>query len=58
MDIESIGSSQMTPEVQAKYAVKLIKMAQQTEAIVGSILQDTVEISKEAVSKYLSEAKK
>ena len=56
MDISSIGSSQMTPEVQAQYAVKLIKMAQQSEEIIGSILTDTAEISKEAMSKFLSEA--
>ncbi len=57
MDIESIGGSQMTPDVQAQYAVKLIKMAQQSEAVVASILQDTVDISREAMSKFMSETK-
>ncbi len=57
MDISEIGGSQMTPEIQAKYAVKLIKMAQQSEQVIGSILTDTAEISKEAMDKYLSEAK-
>lgn len=54
MDISEIGGSQMTPEIQAKYAVKLIKMAQQSEQVIGSILTDTAEISKEAMDKYLS----
>lgn len=58
MDISEIGTSQMTPEVQAQYAVKLIKMAQQADAAVASILEDTVEFSNEAMSKYLSEVKK
>ena len=57
MDIESIGSSQMTPEIQAQYAVKLIKMAQQSQAVIGSILTDTAEISQEAMSKFLTETK-
>ena len=58
MDISEIGTSQMTPEVQAQYAVKLIKMAQQADAAVASILEDTVEFSNEAMAKYLSEVKK
>lgn len=57
MDISEIGGSQMTPEVQAQYAVKLIKMAQQSEEVIGSILEDTAQISKEAMAKYLSESK-
>jgi len=57
MDIESIGGSQMTPEVQAQYAVKLINMARQADAAVASIIQDAVDISDEAMSKYLNETK-
>ena len=57
MDIESIGGSQMNPEIQAQYAAKLVKMARQADAAVASILQDTVDISKEAMSRYLKEAK-
>ena len=55
MDISEIGGSQMTPEVQAQYAVKLIKMAQQSDAVVASILEDTAEFSNEAMSRYMSE---
>lgn len=55
MDISAVGGAQMAPEIQAQYAVKLIKMAQQSEEVIGSILTDTAEISKEAMAKYLSE---
>ena len=65
MDISSVGGSyndiaQMTAaekeaQVEAMYAVKLIKMAQASDAVVASLLEDTVEISKEAMQKFLSE---
>ena len=55
MDVSSIGGSAMTPDVQANYAVKLIKMAQQSDAVVATLLEDTVEISNEAMQKFLSE---
>ena len=65
MDISSIGGSyndiaemmaaEKEAQVQAMYAVKLIKMAQQSDAVVASLLEDTVEISKEAMQKFLSE---
>ena len=41
--------------VEAQYAVKLIKMAQQSEAVIGSILEDTAEISQEALKRFMSE---
>ena len=55
MDISSVSEGQMTPEIQAQYAVKLIKMAQQSQAVIGSILTDTAEISQEAMAKFLNE---
>ena len=55
MDISSIGGSAMTPEVQAQYGVKLIQMARESQEAVASLILDTVEISKEAMDKYLSE---
>ena len=71
MDISSVGSYYSEIEnlyalkeeaatveqenIEAEYAVKLIKMAQQSEAIVGTILEDTVEISQEAMQKFMSE---
>ena len=57
MDINSINTSQMTPEIQVKYAAKLIKMEQQSDAVIASILEDTAEISQDAMKKYLSETK-
>ena len=57
MDVNSVSGSGLTPEVQSQYAVKLIKMAQQSEQVVGSLLEDTAEISKEAMERFLSEVK-
>ena len=39
------------------YQVKLMKMMQESEQVVGDVLEDTLEISQEAMSKYLSEVK-
>lgn len=66
MDINSIGSSytdlatqiaeaKEQAETEALYAVKLFKMARQSDAVVGSIIQDAVEISREAMEKFMSE---
>lgn len=60
MDINSID--QLNAEIQneqirAMYGVKLAKMAQQSEQVVGSLIQDTVEISQEAMSRFMAEAK-
>ena len=68
MDISSIGASysdlatqiaeaKEQAETEAMYAVKLFKMAQQSDAVAGSIIQDAVEISQEAMAKFLSERK-
>jgi len=55
MDIGSIASAMQSGEIDAQYAVKLIKMAQQSDAVVATLLEDTVEISEEAMEKFLSE---
>lgn len=52
---EKVEETEEPSDVEAKYAVKLIKMAQQADAIVGTILEDTVEISQEAMQKFMSE---
>ena len=55
-NVSSVGyGSALAPEVQAQYAVKCIKMAQQTAHVAGNLIQDTVEISQEALEKCLSE---
>ena len=56
MDVSSVGyGSALTPEVQAQYAAKCMSMSQQTSYIAGSLIQDTVEISAEALAKYTEE---
>ena len=42
-------------ETEAAYQVKLMKMMQESEAVVGTLLEDTAEISQEAMNRYLSE---
>ena len=55
MDISSIGGSALTPEIQAQYAVKCLKMAQEAMEAVGTIIEDTIEISQEAMEKFMAE---
>ena len=55
MDISSIVSAMETEQLEALYAVKLIKMAQESDAVVATLLEDTAEISDEAMQKFLSE---
>ena len=66
MDISSVGSNysdlatqiaeaKEQAEVEALYAVKLFKMAQQSDIVAGSIIEDAVEISREAMQKFISE---
>ncbi len=55
MDISSVGGSALTPEVQAQYAAKCMKMSQQTSYIAGALIQDTAEISAEALEKCTAE---
>ena len=42
-------------QVKALYDVKLAKMAMESEEVIGSVIEDTVEISQEAMNKYLAE---
>lgn len=56
MDVSSVGyGSAMTPEIQAQYAAKCMSLSQQTSYIAGSLIQDTVEISAEALAKCTEE---
>ena len=62
MDVSAAGQSQnlINSEIKAEqakelYAVKLIKMAQESEEVTGNVIQDTVEFSKEAMDKFLAE---
>ena len=55
IDPSAINAATEAQQFEAQYAVKLIKMAQQSEAVVGNLIEDTVEFSQEAMQKFLSE---
>ena len=55
MDVNSIASALESGQIEAQYAVKLIKMAQQSDAVVATLLEDTAEISEEAMAMLMSE---
>ena len=42
-------------QTEAAYQVKLLKMQQESDAVAGTILEDTVEISQEAMKRCLAE---
>ena len=44
-------------ETEATYQIKLLKMQQESGAVIGDLLQDTAEISQEAMNRYLAEVK-
>ena len=55
MDIGAISSAIEDAQFEAIRAVKLIKAQQESEKVVCSILEDTAEISKEAMEKFMNE---
>lgn len=62
MDVSAVGQAQNLIESEIKaeqakelYGVKLIKMAQESEAVIGNLIEDTVEISQEAMQKFMAE---
>lgn len=55
MDVSSIGGAALSESIQNMYAVKCMLMSRHTDVLIGGLLQDTVEISQEAMEKYLSE---
>ena len=44
-------------ETEAAYQVKLLKMQQESDAVSGQIIEDTLEISQEALNRCLAEMK-
>ena len=42
-------------ETEAAYQIKLLKMQQQSDAVAGQIIEDTLDISQEALDKYRAE---
>ena len=52
-----IRQSAKVEEAEALYQVKLMKMQQESEQVIGTLLEDTAEISQEAMQKYIAEIK-
>jgi len=52
-----INQSAKVEETEALYQVKLMKMQQESTQVVGDLLQDTAEISQEAMQRFLAEVK-
>ena len=42
-------------EAEAAYEVKLLKMQQESDAVAGQIIEDTLEISQEAINRCLAD---
>ncbi len=55
MDLSSIGGTALTEQAQMTYQVACMKMAQHSENIAQYIIMDSVEISNEAMEKYMAE---
>ncbi len=55
MDISSIGGTALTEEARMTYGVACLKMAQHSENVAQYLILDSVEISNEAMEKYLAE---
>ena len=55
MDIGSVGGSALTQEAQALYSVACHKMAQHSENVSKYLILDSVEISQEAMEKFMAE---
>ena len=55
MDISSIGGTALTEQTQLLYGVACLKMAQHSENIAQYLILDSVEISQEAMEKFLAE---
>ena len=60
MDISSVDANALNAMAEAQnfemqYAAKLFQMIQGSTEVAGSIIQDAVEISQEAMDRFLSE---
>ena len=55
MDLASVANQQNVELMELAYAVKCVKASQQSMEMVGSIIQDTAEVSKEALELYRAE---
>ena len=55
MDISSVGGAALTEQAKLTYDVACLKMAQHSENVAQYIIMDSVEISNEAMEKYMAE---
>lgn len=57
MDLASVANQQNVELMEIAYAVKCVKASQESAQLIGSIIQDTAEVSKEALELYRAEQK-
>ena len=55
MDISALGGTALTEQAKMTYNIACMKMAQHSENVAQYLILDSVEISKEAMDKYLAE---
>ena len=55
MDIASIGGAALTKSAKMAYGVACMKMTQHSENVAQYLILDSVEISQEAMEKFLAE---
>ena len=55
MDISSVGGTALTDNAKAIYSVACMKMAQHSENVAQYLILDSVEISQEAMEKFMAE---
>lgn len=55
MDISSVGGTAMSEQARMTYGVACLKMAQHSESVAQYLILDAVEISNEAMEKYMAE---
>lgn len=55
MDVSALGGTAMAEQARLTYNVACMKMAQHSENVAKYLILDTVEISNEAMEKYMAE---
>ena len=55
MDISSVGGTALTESARMAYGVACLKMSQYSENVAQYLILDSVEISQEAMEKFLAE---
>ena len=55
MDISSLGGAAMAEQAQMTYQIACMKMAQHSENVAQYLILDSVEISSEAMEKFMAE---